>query len=88
MYDFPTAHQLARVAVQLYEQGKPVGVAAVCHGPAIFEATRTAAGDSIAKGRRITGFARPGEQQMGWLEKMEADGVGTCESIAQHVEAV
>ena len=33
LYDYPTAHHLARLAVQLYEAGKPV--AAVCHAPVI-----------------------------------------------------
>ena len=87
MYDFPsTATGLAQLAVALYEQGKPV--AAVCHGPAIFELTRTAQGDSIAKGKRITGFAVSGEKQGGWWEQMQQDGVGSCESIARHVGAV
>ena len=86
MYDFPKSKHLAKLAVQLYESGKYV--AAVCHGPAVFAATRKANGDSIAKGLRITGFAEPGERQMGWMEKMELDGVGSCQSIANDIGAI
>ena len=86
LYDYPTAHHVARVAVQLYEAGKPV--AAVCHGPVIFAATVNAQGESIAKGKRITGFTRKGEQLMEVDAKMAADGVRDCESVAQQVGAV
>ena len=86
MYDFPKLTALAQVAVRLFEAGKIV--AAVCHGPAVFAATLNAQGDSIAKGKRVTGFAEKGEQQMGWDVKMAEDGVGSCEKIAGQVGAV
>ena len=86
LYDYPSAHHVAHVAVQLYEAGKPV--AAVCHGPAVFAAAVNAQGVSIARGRRITGFTRKGEQAMEVDAKMAADGVRDCETIAQQVGAV
>ena len=86
MYDFPQAQQLAQVAVQMYTQGKPV--AAVCHGPAIFNATTDINGQSIAHGKRITGFAWAGEEEKGWDKQLEKDGVGSCESIAKKIGAI
>lgn len=86
LYDYPTAKNVASVAVQLYEAGKYV--AAVCHGPAIFAATLNAAGESIAKGKRITGFTRKGEQLMSVSGKMAADQVRDCETIAGQIGAV
>ena len=86
LYDYPTAKHAAAVAVQMYEAGKIV--AAVCHGPAIFAATLNAQGDSIAKGKRITGFTRKGEQMMEVDSRMLADDVRDCETIAQQVGAV
>ena len=86
LYDYPTAHHVASVGVQLYEAGKPV--AAVCHAAVIFAATVNAAGQSIAKGKRVTGFTRSAEKLMGVDEKMAADGVKDCEAIAQQVGAL
>jgi putative intracellular protease/amidase len=85
LYDYPTAQHVARVAVQLYEAGKPV--AAVCHGPAVFAATLNARGDSIAKGKKITGFTRKGEKEMEVDVKMKEDGVEDCEAIAHRIGA-
>jgi putative intracellular protease/amidase len=86
LYDYPTAHNVARIAVELYEAGKYV--AAVCHGPVIFAATLNSKGESIAKGKRITGFTRKGEQMMGVDNRMAADGVRDCEAIAQQIGAI
>lgn len=85
LYDYPTAVHVGGIAVQLYEAGKVV--AAVCHGPCIFAATLTASGDSIAKGRRITGFTHKGEVLLSVADKMAEDGVRDCQSIAQDIGA-
>ena len=85
LYDYPTAQHVARVAVQLFEAGKPV--AAVCHGPAVFAATLNAQGHSIARGKKITGFTRKGEQMMEVDGKMREDGVDDCQTIAQRIGA-
>jgi len=86
LYDYPSATHVAAVAVEMYEAGKYV--AAVCHGPVVFAATLNAAGESIAKGKRITGFTRKGEQMMGVDSRMSADGVADCETIAKQIGAV
>jgi len=86
LYDYPTATNLGKIAVQLYEAGKPV--AAVCHGPAIFKAAKTASGESIAKGKRITGFTRRGEVLMGVDKKMAEDGADDCETVANDIGAI
>lgn len=42
-----------------YNAGKPVG--AVCHGPAVFKHPKTATGDPLVKGKRVTGFSNSEE---------------------------
>lgn len=40
-------------------------VAAVCHAPIVFKHTKTAAGDYIVKGRKVTGFTNSEEEAVG-----------------------
>lgn len=42
-----------------YNQNKPV--AAVCHAPAIFKSTQTTNGESLVKGKKVTGFSNSEE---------------------------
>ncbi len=43
-----------------YKNNKPV--AAVCHAPAIFKNTETADGESLVKGKKVTGFTNSEEE--------------------------
>ncbi len=43
-----------------YNQNKPVG--AVCHAPAVFKNTKGANGESLVKGKKVTGFSNTEEE--------------------------
>ncbi|MFT5261555.1 MAG: putative intracellular protease/amidase [Polaribacter sp.] len=43
-----------------YNHGKPV--AAVCHAPAIFKHTKNSDGESLVKGKKVTGFSNTEEE--------------------------
>jgi putative intracellular protease/amidase len=66
MWDFPSNPHLARIVGEAYRAGKPV--AGVCHGPAGFIGAVDAQGDSIVKGKRVTGFTNAEERAAGWTE--------------------
>jgi len=60
MFDFPTAAPLQRIGASIYDQGGVV--AAVCHGPAIFNDMRLSNGEQIVAGKRVTAFSKEGEE--------------------------
>ncbi|MBJ9976630.1 type 1 glutamine amidotransferase domain-containing protein [Pseudomonas sp. S75] len=47
----------------LYASNKPI--AAVCHAPGVFKQAKTPSGDSIVKGKRVTGFSNSEEYAVG-----------------------
>lgn len=51
---------------QFWEQEKPV--AAVCHAPAVLVNAKTPAGESIVKGRKVSGFTNSEEAAVGLTE--------------------
>lgn len=51
----------SKLTVQFYNAKKPVS--AVCHGPAALVKAKTQQGDSILKGKKVTGFANSEEAQ-------------------------
>lgn len=55
----------------LIEQAEQAGkvVSAVCHAPAVFRHTRSASGDPLVKGRKVTGFSNSEEEAVG-LDKV------------------
>lgn len=55
MFTFESATSLHRKFAEFYEAGKIA--AALCHGVAILRYARTTAGELLAKGRTVTGFA-------------------------------
>ncbi|CCH62530.1 hypothetical protein TBLA_0H02460 [Henningerozyma blattae CBS 6284] len=60
LFDYPTASGLHMLASSLYTQGGVV--AAVCHGPVIFEGINdTKTGRYIIEGKSVTGFTDLGE---------------------------
>lgn len=64
LFDFPKAEGLLNLASGIYANGGVV--AAVCHGPAIFESLKDKdTGELLGKGKSLTGFTTLGEQQMG-----------------------
>lgn len=55
MFDFPRSGELAHVVTSLFETGKIVS--AVCHGPAGLLEAKLSNGESLVKGKRLTGFS-------------------------------
>ncbi len=51
---------------RLYAAGKPI--AAVCHGPAVLRDAKAPDGESLVKGKRVTGFANTEEAAAGLTE--------------------
>ena len=73
MFDFPKASQLQKVAAEIYANGGIV--AAVCHGPSILAGILdTTTGKPIIQGKKVTGFAKKGEEQAIPSLKCEACG--------------
>eukprot|EP00892_Ulva_mutabilis_P008518 jgi/Ulvmu1/6038/UM027_0014.1 len=61
--DFPENDKLQKFLSAMYEHGKVVS--SVCHGPAAFANVKTAAGVSIVKGKKVTGFSNSEEEAVG-----------------------
>lgn len=60
LFDYPKAKNLQRIASEIYANGGIV--AAVCHGPAIFDGLMDkATGKPLIEGKSITGFTDVGE---------------------------
>lgn len=60
MWDLATSEDIAKLVEKFYRQGKVIG--AVCHGPAALLLARTKSGDSILKGKSVTGFTNQEEE--------------------------
>ncbi len=63
MWDLPKSDRLSQIVSETLEQGRIV--AAVCHGPAGLVSARTAAGDSVVKGRKVAAFTDSEENAVG-----------------------
>lgn len=85
LWDYPTATSLIAIAQDIYKRGGVVS--AVCHGPAILPPIKDANGDSIIKGKTVTGFTTQGEIDMKVLDRIKAAGVKTIEESAAEVGA-
>jgi len=59
MYDLANDADTMRLTEEFFSVGKIV--AAVCHGPAALLGARQVSGDSILKGRKVTGFSNTEE---------------------------
>lgn len=77
--DFPSARGLKSLAAAIYESGGVV--AAVCHGPAIFQGLTLSSGEPILRGREATGFAAKAEESMGAMSWLRENGYRTMEEI-------
>lgn len=68
MWDFPESPDLARLAVEIYENGGVVS--AVCHGPAALLDLRLSDGSHLVNGKRVSSFTNEEEQSLGLVEVM------------------
>lgn len=86
LYDFPKATSLLGLASQIYANGGIV--AAVCHGPIIFENLKDKeTGELLAKGKTLTGFTNLGEEQMGIQHILTKNGLKTNEQVFKEIGA-
>ncbi|CAI4038380.1 hypothetical protein SMKI_04G7240 [Saccharomyces mikatae IFO 1815] len=82
LFDYPKAKDLQDVASEVYANGGVV--AAVCHGPVIFDGlTDKKTGKPLIKGKSITGFTDVGETMLGVDNIMKAKGLASVEDIAK-----
>ncbi|SCU83680.1 LADA_0C12904g1_1 [Lachancea dasiensis] len=82
LYDYPKAGGLHVLASKIYANGGVV--AAVCHGPAIFEGLMDeSTGKHIIQGKSITGFTDVGEKMLDVDSIMEADKLHSIEDVAR-----
>lgn len=68
MWDFPQSPDLARLAVEIYEQGGVVS--AVCHGPAGLVNLRLSDGSYLVDGKRVASFTNEEEDSLGLVDIM------------------
>lgn len=63
MWDLPESDRLSQIISETLEQGHVVS--AVCHGPAGLISAKTAAGEPVVKGRKISAFTNAEEDAVG-----------------------
>lgn len=81
LFDYPTAKGLQSILAQIWYNGGVV--AAVCHGPAIFDGLLDpATNEPLIKGKTITGFTDVGEDILGVSKTMKDLGLLSISEIA------
>jgi len=86
LIDYPHAKGLHKIAIDVWTQGGVVS--AVCHGEAIFPGViDPATGDSIIKGKTITGFTTQAEYDMHIMEPIRSWGEPLIDEWAEKLGA-
>jgi putative intracellular protease/amidase len=86
LIDYPKASALQKIAEQVWANGGVV--ASVCHCPAIFaNVLDKATGESIIRGRRLTGFTTEAENTMGIMEELRSWNAEMVEELADRLGA-
>lgn len=87
VYDFPQAAGLHKVTQQIWKSNGVV--AAVCHGPAIFDGLKDPENPNklLVDGKTITGFTNSGEEIMGVVETLEKKNLGSIENLSTKLGA-
>ncbi|CEP64508.1 uncharacterized protein LALA0_S12e00386g [Lachancea lanzarotensis] len=86
LFDYPTASGLQHLAAKIYKNGGVV--AAVCHGPAIFENLMDLdTKKNIIDGKSITGFTDIGEVQLSVDKLIKEKKLNTVEQTAKSAGA-
>lgn len=80
-YDLGRDPEVHRLAAEIYAHGGVV--AAVCHGPVIFDGLKKLDGELLIKDRKLTGFTDEGEVIMKVDKLMEEKGMKTVKQIAK-----
>ncbi|KAI5949222.1 HSP31 [Candida theae] len=82
LFDYPKAKNLQKILIDTYLNGGVV--AAVCHGPAIFENLEDPkTKQPFVKGKKITGFTDEGEEQLGLTKTIKDHGLLTIKQVAE-----
>lgn len=63
IFDFPNADKLHKITEDIYFNGGVI--AAVCHGPLLFPGLKDRNGETLIKGKKVTGFTDEGEAALG-----------------------
>lgn len=86
LFDYPKAAGLQKIASEIYAQNGVV--AAVCHGPAIFDGmVDKATNKPLIEGKSITGFTDVGEVVLGVDTLMKEKKLSSIEDIAKKYNA-
>ncbi|CUM53529.1 unnamed protein product [Debaryomyces tyrocola] len=87
VYDFPQATGLHKIAQQIWKSNGVV--AAVCHGPAIFDGLNDPENPNklLVEGKTITGFTNAGEEIMGVVETLKKKNLGSIENLSTRLGA-
>lgn len=87
VYDFPQATGLHKIAQQIWKANGVV--AAVCHGPAIFDGLNDPENPNklLVEGKTITGFTNAGEEIMGVVETLKKKNLGSIENLSTRLGA-
>lgn len=87
VYDFPQATGLHNIAQQIWKSNNVV--AAVCHGPAIFDGLNDPENPSklLVEGKTITGFTNVGEEIMSVVETLKKKNLGSIENLSTRLGA-
>ena len=87
VYDFPQATGLHKITQQIWKSNGVV--AAVCHGPAIFDGLNDPENPNklLVEGKTITGFTNAGEEIMGVVETLKKKNLGSIENLSTRLGA-
>lgn len=85
VHDFTDAPLLGKLATDVYFNNGIL--AAVCHGPAIFNNLKGPDGKPLLAGRTITGFHDQGETDMGLDEILKQRSLPTIRQISENIGA-
>ncbi|CAH2354922.1 glyoxalase 3 [[Candida] railenensis] len=87
VFDFPTAKDLQSIAADVYAKGGIV--AAVCHGPAIFEGLLDkTTGKPLIEGKKVTGFTDEGEKLLNLDGVFASKNLKTVRVVAEESKAI
>lgn len=81
LFDFPKAKELHRLAYEVYSHENVL--AAVCHGPALFDNLNDAFGQRLIVNKKITGFTDEGESTLGIDSLLKLNNLNTIKEIAE-----
>ncbi|KAI5957425.1 hypothetical protein CANMA_004429 [Candida margitis] len=82
LFDYPKAKNLQNILLKTYLNGGVV--AAVCHGPAIFENVENPeTKQPLIKGKKVTGFTDKGEEELGLVDTIKKHHLSTIRQIAE-----